>query len=132
MASPMASSTPKISSLKRTKTMPLDLNVNKKTNLTFDHPSAPDLDEETQFSWPSNPSNSPQSQSPPPTVSSLQKGVDEAGCRPLNVGKPVSFYSKPIGTCRYTFLMANPMFPSESFTENKTWVNYYQAGKDLI
>ncbi|KAJ8028060.1 hypothetical protein HOLleu_30187 [Holothuria leucospilota] len=88
MGSPLATSTPievtntmrsELKRLRRQNAVPLDLGVTKRTKYDTAVPPPTPSDEETQLSWPS-PVRSP---TPPPTVSPLQKGEDEAGCQPI-------------------------------------------------
>ncbi|XP_071822940.1 uncharacterized protein [Apostichopus japonicus] len=68
--------------LRRQNAVPLDLNIIKMAKLAKDVTPPTPQDEETRLQWPSPTKRS--SQSPPPTVSPLTEGYDEAGCKPTH------------------------------------------------
>ncbi|XP_071811889.1 uncharacterized protein [Apostichopus japonicus] len=68
--------------LRRQNAVPLDLNIIKMAKLGKDVTPPTPQDEETRLQWPSPTKRS--SQSPPPTVSPLTEGYDEAGCKPTH------------------------------------------------
>lgn len=76
--------------LRRQNAVPLDLNIIKMAKLGKDVTPPTPQDEETRLQWPSPTKRS--SQSPPPTVSPLTEGYDEAGCKPTHVSKPALFH----------------------------------------